>query len=88
VRRARFVAAARREFLAEVVYYNKERADLGARSTAAGLTIGAATLIGRTSASMRDSDGFGSIAAMVKKYYKPTAATGRAARRARRLPPT
>jgi toxin ParE1/3/4 len=35
VRRARFVAAARREFLAEVAYYSKERADLGARFTAA-----------------------------------------------------
>lgn len=35
MRRARFVAAARREFLAEVVYYNKESADLGARFTAA-----------------------------------------------------
>lgn len=35
MRRARFVAAARREFLAEVAYYSKERADLGARFTAA-----------------------------------------------------
>jgi plasmid stabilization system protein ParE len=35
VRRVRFVAAARREYLAEVVYYNKERAGLGARFTAA-----------------------------------------------------
>src|ERR1700684_4494788 len=34
VRRARLVAAARREFLAEVGYYSKERADLGARFTA------------------------------------------------------
>jgi hypothetical protein len=35
VRRVRFVAAARREFLAEVIYYNEERAGLGARFTAA-----------------------------------------------------
>jgi plasmid stabilization system protein ParE len=35
VRRVRFVAAARLEFLAEVIYYNKERAGLGARFTAA-----------------------------------------------------
>ena len=35
MRRVRFVAAARREFLAEVIYYNKERAGLGARFTAA-----------------------------------------------------
>jgi plasmid stabilization system protein ParE len=35
VRRVRFAAAARREFLAEVIYYNKERAGLGARFTAA-----------------------------------------------------
>jgi toxin ParE1/3/4 len=33
VRRVRF-AAARREFLAEVIYYNEERAGLGARFTA------------------------------------------------------
>ncbi|MCL4855551.1 MAG: type II toxin-antitoxin system RelE/ParE family toxin [Bryobacteraceae bacterium] len=32
---ARFVPAARREFLAEIVYYNQERAGLGARFTAA-----------------------------------------------------
>jgi hypothetical protein len=30
VKRAKFVAAARREFLAEVVYYNKEEPGLGA----------------------------------------------------------
>jgi len=35
VRRARFVAAARQEFLAEVVYYNEAQAGLGARFTAA-----------------------------------------------------
>lgn len=35
MRRVRFVAAARREFLAEVIYYNEERAGLGARFTAA-----------------------------------------------------
>jgi toxin ParE1/3/4 len=35
VRRVRFAAAARREFLAELVYYSKERAGLGARFTAA-----------------------------------------------------
>ena len=35
MRRARFVAAARKEFLAEVVYYNRERPGLGARFTAA-----------------------------------------------------
>ncbi len=35
MRRVRFVAAARLEFLAEVIYYNKERAGLGARFTAA-----------------------------------------------------
>lgn len=33
--RARFIAAARREFLAEVVYYNKEEPGLGARFAAA-----------------------------------------------------
>lgn len=32
---ARFVPAARREFLAEMVYYNQEQAGLGARFTAA-----------------------------------------------------
>jgi hypothetical protein len=35
VRRVRFVAAARRELLAEVIYYKEERAGLGARFTAA-----------------------------------------------------
>jgi toxin ParE1/3/4 len=35
VRRVRFAAAARREFLAEVIYYNGEQAGLGARFTAA-----------------------------------------------------
>jgi len=35
VKRARFVAAARREFLAEVVYYNKEEPGLGVRFAAA-----------------------------------------------------
>jgi toxin ParE1/3/4 len=35
VKRARFVAAARREFLAEVVYYNQEEPGLGARFAAA-----------------------------------------------------
>ena len=35
MKRARFVAAARREFLAEVVYYNKEEPGLGARFAAA-----------------------------------------------------
>jgi len=35
VKRARFVAAARREFLAEVVYYDKEEPGLGARFAAA-----------------------------------------------------
>lgn len=35
MRRVRFVAAARREFLAEVIFYNEERAGLGARFTAA-----------------------------------------------------
>lgn len=35
MRPARFVAAARREFLAEVIYYNKEKAGLGARFSAA-----------------------------------------------------
>ena len=34
MKRARFVAAARREFLAEVDYYNKEAPGLGARFTA------------------------------------------------------
>ena len=32
---ARFVPAARREFLAEIVYYNQEQTGLGARFTAA-----------------------------------------------------
>ena len=32
---ARFVPAARREFLAEIAYYNQEQAGLGARFTAA-----------------------------------------------------
>jgi toxin ParE1/3/4 len=35
VRRARFVAAARQEFLAEVVYYNREQPGLGIRFAAA-----------------------------------------------------
>lgn len=35
MRRARFVAAARREFLAEVIYYNKEEPGLGSRFAAA-----------------------------------------------------
>ena len=35
MKRARFVAAARREFLVEVVYYNKEETGLGARFAAA-----------------------------------------------------
>lgn len=35
MRRARFVAAARREFLAEILYYRKEQPGLGARFTAA-----------------------------------------------------
>jgi plasmid stabilization system protein ParE len=35
VKRARFVAAARREFLAEVDYYNQEESGLGARFVAA-----------------------------------------------------
>lgn len=35
MRRVRFVAAARREFFAEVIFYNEERAGLGARFTAA-----------------------------------------------------
>jgi plasmid stabilization system protein ParE len=35
VRSARFVSAARREFLAEIGYYNQEQAGLGARFTAA-----------------------------------------------------
>jgi plasmid stabilization system protein ParE len=34
VKRASFVAAARREFLAEVIYYNKERPGLGERFAA------------------------------------------------------
>ena len=33
--RARFVAAARREFLAEVIYYNNKEPGLGTRFTAA-----------------------------------------------------
>ena len=35
MRSARFVPAARREFLAEIVYYNQEQPGLGARFTAA-----------------------------------------------------
>lgn len=35
MRRARFVAAARQEFLAEVAYYNEEQPDLGSRFAAA-----------------------------------------------------
>ena len=35
MRQVRFVDAARREFLAEVIYYNNERVGLGARFTAA-----------------------------------------------------
>jgi len=35
VTKARFVAAARREFLAEVLYYNQEQPGRGARFTAA-----------------------------------------------------
>jgi hypothetical protein len=35
LKHARFVAAARREFLAEVIHYNKEQPGLGARFTAA-----------------------------------------------------
>lgn len=35
MKNVRFVAEARREFLAEVIYYNKERAGLGARFTGA-----------------------------------------------------
>jgi plasmid stabilization system protein ParE len=35
VKSVRFVPAARREFLAEVVYYNQEQAGLGARFAAA-----------------------------------------------------
>jgi len=35
VKSAKFVPAARREFLAEIVYYNQEQAGLGARFTAA-----------------------------------------------------
>jgi plasmid stabilization system protein ParE len=35
VKRARFAAAARREFLGEVDYYNKEEPELGARFAAA-----------------------------------------------------
>lgn len=48
MRRVRFVAAARREFLAEVIYYNEERAGLGARFTAAveEATARAAAFIG------------------------------------------
>jgi len=33
--RSRFIAAARREFLAQVLYYSKEESGLGARFTAA-----------------------------------------------------
>jgi hypothetical protein len=43
VRRVRFVTAARREFLAEVIYYKEERAGLGARFTAAVEEATAAT---------------------------------------------
>lgn len=35
MKRARFVAAARREFLAEVIYYNKKQPGLGSRFTEA-----------------------------------------------------
>ncbi|MCC6301173.1 MAG: type II toxin-antitoxin system RelE/ParE family toxin [Gammaproteobacteria bacterium] len=35
MKRARFVAAARREFLAQVIHYNEEQPGLGARFTAA-----------------------------------------------------
>lgn len=35
MKRARFVSAARLEFLAEVVYYNKAQTDLGARFASA-----------------------------------------------------
>ncbi|MBK8163763.1 MAG: type II toxin-antitoxin system RelE/ParE family toxin [Gammaproteobacteria bacterium] len=35
MKHARFVAAARREFLAQVIYYNEEESGLGARFTAA-----------------------------------------------------
>ena len=35
MKHARFVAAARREFLSEVVYYNQEEAGLGSRFSAA-----------------------------------------------------
>ena len=35
MKRVKFVAAARREFLAEVFYYNKEESGLGARFSAA-----------------------------------------------------
>jgi len=35
VNRARFIAAARLEFLAEVIYYSEAQAGLGARFTAA-----------------------------------------------------
>ena len=35
MKKAKFVAAARREFLAEVIYYNKEQPGLGARFAAA-----------------------------------------------------
>ena len=35
MKRARFVAAARREFLAEVVYYNNKEPELGGRFAAA-----------------------------------------------------
>ena len=35
MKKARFVAAARREFLAEILYYNQEQPGLGARFTAA-----------------------------------------------------
>ena len=41
---ARFVPAARREFLAEIVYYNQEQARLGARFTAAVEEAAARTL--------------------------------------------
>jgi hypothetical protein len=38
LKHARFVAAARREFLAEVIHYNKEQPGLGARFAAAATT--------------------------------------------------
>jgi hypothetical protein len=44
VKSARFVPAARREFLSEVVYYNQEQAGLGARFTAAVEEVAARAL--------------------------------------------